>query len=156
MPGELCNSLSGCEERGARCHGGGGMDRGVCVLARLHPSDCGARRDLGRLGMQMVALGLLGQSWCCGCRELRTKCFSGVSGSCAGSRWDGEAVCKSLSVISALITAYTTAFCVLVCGAANCIGSQHRVHLGRKGWKSWRCDVSKALEQRERLCGASS
>lgn len=32
MPGELCNSLSGCEERGARCHGEGGMDRGGCVL----------------------------------------------------------------------------------------------------------------------------
>lgn len=70
VPGELCNSLSGCEERAARCHGEDGTDRGVCVLARLRPSDCGAGRDCVRLGMQMVALGLLGRSWCCRYWEL--------------------------------------------------------------------------------------
>lgn len=128
---------------------------GLRVLAPLHPSVCGIRRDHCRLGRQMVALGLLGQSWC-GCRELWTKCFSSVPRRCAGTRWDGDTVCKSILGISALIAAYCylltliIAFCMLVWGAANAVGSPSRqvclcrVHLGRKSWESWRCDGLKS------------
>ena len=122
---------------------------GLCILVPLHPSICGVRKDCSRLGAQMVALGLLGQSWY-GCWELWTECFSGTPGKCAGTRWDGDTVCKSISVISALVAAYTVASCMLVWGAANSIGSLtrqtclHRVHVGGKSWKSWRCDGLKS------------
>lgn len=119
---------------------------GLCVLAALRPSVCGARKDRCRLGRQMVALGLLGRSWCAR-RELRTECFGGTPGRCAGARWDGEALGKSISAISALIAAYTVAFRTLVgWGAANSSRSCAcgRVRWGRKGWTSWRCDGLKS------------
>lgn len=67
----------------------------LCVLALLHLSICGVRKDCCRLGPQMVALGSLRQSWC-GFWELWTKCFSGTPERCAGTRWDGDTVCKCI------------------------------------------------------------
>lgn len=117
---------------------------GLRVLGPLLPSLGAVRKGCCRLGMQVVALG---QSWC-GFRELWTNCFSGMPERCAGTRWDGDAVC--ISVISALIAAYTVAFCMLVWRAANSIGSLshqpflQRGHPGGKSWKSWRCDGLKS------------
>lgn len=90
---------------------------GLRVLGPLLPSLGAVRKGCCRLGIQVVALG---QSWC-GFRELWTNCFSGMPERCAGTRWDGDAVC--ISVISALIAAYTVAFCMLVWRAANSTGS---------------------------------
>lgn len=61
-----------------------------------------------------------------------------------------ETLFASVLAISALIAAYSIAFCMLVWGAASSIGSLshqaclQRVHLGRKSWKSWRCDGLKS------------
>lgn len=77
VPGELCNALSGRAERDACCRGEGG--EGLGVLAPRRSSGCGVRKDCCRLGTQMVALGLLGQSWCL-CQELWAKRFSGAPG----------------------------------------------------------------------------
>lgn len=113
---------------------------GLCVPAPLRPSVCGARKDRCRLGRQMVVL------WACWG-------FGGTPGRCAGARWDGEALGKSISAISALIAAYTVAFRTLVVGgqqiaagpapAGGCTGEER---VGRPGDAM----VSRALESCER------
>lgn len=104
VPGELCHPLSGVRSglswQGRQGERGTAASFGLCC-------------EEGRIAVIWECRWLfLGQSWC-ECLELWTKCFSSTPGRCAGTRWGGNTVCRSLSVISVLITAYTTAVCVL-------------------------------------------
>lgn len=120
---------------------------GPCVRALLLPWVCAVRKE-GLLSPENAD----GCSWLAGtvlvCLELWTKRFSSMPGRCAGTRWDGDTVCRSRSGISALITAYTTAFLHAGVGCSNSIlsfrASLNRVHPGRKSRKSWRCDGLKS------------